>query len=956
MAINETAMNGFIAEAMELQAPPNYRVDAEQSGTARRGNARPDIVVNMPYGLRTIVETEYGAPAVKDATDRLGYEFNDSTIPMKSVIALGIPRELGELGNTERRAALMDDEAQFLMQVVTGKSEDDPNLSITPDKPVPVSLQDVVQYAWLAAVPEPYAEQVMNAVTKDMTAAKTALVTKLNACGGEAQKRLTEHYGNHDSANKMDSVAGNIVGTLFSMIQLHANLKEWGGEEVDKVLDISAPELWKQIEPYSGIPAKIAHEWRKIETIDYMPLSTIAAGMLEDSDVSPRVGDTLRAVFTAVSQYIQAGVSATTNVAAEIWQSLIPDRDQRAAYYTKPATAEMLANMTTRRLASPRDAKYNEVCAGTGTLSRATEENIRFRHYAKSLDKTSIHADRMERSIQLTDINPQSVSVATANMASLEPETTFNTSAIFAITADGGSLNFLLPQGVANLEERLVGYSGVQGVMLTAVPRTIDICNNNDPFFRPRGGASSPISKRDMQKYRRAANRRVPRVANGQSGLHTFMHVIEHTILRSGSPHGKVLPLSVARTVSNLELRRNFENEYCDVIAISTASGDGVSMSADTGIQEMLLIGTKHTPSSNEMQAGDRAVTCVNLTRSFETKLEAKMFADAIHREVSLGKKSGEVLVGSSVGTYYRISSLGDGVPWSVLGASGDFGVLTALLTQGSTWNPATGEVTDFGLRMTTMNKIATRGTGDDLIGKIAGSRSPRGAFIIHKDANARYRNNPSMWAVDEDSQLTITCDPTHYGEPRGNAVAVKRILDTAGHFHLSRNLRQSAQKIAVCYTPTLSIGGRAWTTINAEHDVIRAITLFLNSTYGLIIRTGYGEATDLGRSTMGVTAIDGHPIPDFAADTDAAKQARAIAAANFERLRNLKFKRISLSAIDANRAEIDRVVTQMLGLPCNADTEAMLDVWRKLMCLQPIVNANNTTTLKTLVEAGIKV
>lgn len=155
MAMNERALNAFIAAAMQRQAPPNYRFAAEQSGTARRGNATPDIVAHMPYGLRTIIETEYGAPAVKDAIARLGYQFNDYNIPMKSVIALGIPRRLGELGHAERETALMSDEPQFLMQVVTGKSPDDSDLSAVPDKPFPVSLQDVVQYAWLAAIPSP---------------------------------------------------------------------------------------------------------------------------------------------------------------------------------------------------------------------------------------------------------------------------------------------------------------------------------------------------------------------------------------------------------------------------------------------------------------------------------------------------------------------------------------------------------------------------------------------------------------------------------------------------------------------------------------------------------------------------------------------------------------------------------------------------------------------------------
>ena len=659
MAMNERALNAFIAAAMERQAPPGYKFRPEESGTARRGGATPDIVVEMPYGLRTIIETEYGAPAVKDATERLGYQFNDSNIPMKSVIVLGIPRRLGELGHADRETALMSDDPQFLMQVVTGKSPDDKDKTTVPDKPFPVSLQDVVQYAWLAAIPAPYAKELMDKAISDMEAAKEALTKALNACPAARQARLTKKYGKHDSANKMESVAGNIVGTLFSMIQLHANLSSWGG--VDNILDITASELYQQIEPHNGIPHKIAAEWRKIESKNYKPLSTLAADMLDDSDVRSHIGETLAAVKDTVSNYIDTGISATTNIAAEIWQSLIPDRDQRAAYYTKPATAELLANITTRRLAHPRSAKYNEVCAGTGTLARATEENIRFRHYAQSDDKRSIHADRMQSFIQLTDINPQSVSVATANMASLEPETSFDDTAIFAITANGGSLNFLLPTGVSRFGESLVGYSGAQDTMLTIDPRTFDICNNNDPYFRPRGGASNPIDRKDMQKYKRHADRRYQSIAHGQAGLATFMHVIEHLVLGYGRPHGKVLPLTAAHSHSYAGFRKNIENEYCDVIAVSTASGEGVSMSADTSIQEMLLIGTKHTPSPMRDQTGDRSVTCVNLTRSFTTKLEAKMFADAIRREVALGKKSGEIEVGSVAGTYYRIRGGGGG-------------------------------------------------------------------------------------------------------------------------------------------------------------------------------------------------------------------------------------------------------------------------------------------------------
>ena len=71
MVMNERTLNGHIADAMERQAPPGYSVKAEQQGTARQGNTVPDIEVQMPYGLRAIVETEHGAPAVADAKAKL---------------------------------------------------------------------------------------------------------------------------------------------------------------------------------------------------------------------------------------------------------------------------------------------------------------------------------------------------------------------------------------------------------------------------------------------------------------------------------------------------------------------------------------------------------------------------------------------------------------------------------------------------------------------------------------------------------------------------------------------------------------------------------------------------------------------------------------------------------------------------------------------------------------------
>ena len=213
--IDEKALNGDIARAMEKLAPPNYTIDAEIHGQGRLDTTTPDIVVRMPYDLRMIIETEYGAPAVGDAKDRLGYDFSDHTRDVKNVIALGIPCELGDrrMRHPERDTKLMSDTPQFLMQVVTGRSPDDLDIVITPEEPVSVSLRDLVQYAWLAAIPESYAADVLTTVVANLRTARNELARLLAADDNTedalvAQNAIGFRYGNPDSDSPIDSAAG----------------------------------------------------------------------------------------------------------------------------------------------------------------------------------------------------------------------------------------------------------------------------------------------------------------------------------------------------------------------------------------------------------------------------------------------------------------------------------------------------------------------------------------------------------------------------------------------------------------------------------------------------------------------------------------------------------------------------------------------------------------------------
>ena len=111
------------------------------------------------------MELEYGQPAVGDAIRKLGYQFKDAdTLPLKSILAVGIPEALGKMRRREREAFLKSDEPHFLLQVVTGAGPQDPDRTIVPDKPVAVSLRDLVHYAWLSAIPEDYSQKELTKV------------------------------------------------------------------------------------------------------------------------------------------------------------------------------------------------------------------------------------------------------------------------------------------------------------------------------------------------------------------------------------------------------------------------------------------------------------------------------------------------------------------------------------------------------------------------------------------------------------------------------------------------------------------------------------------------------------------------------------------------------------------------------------------------------------------------
>ena len=91
--------------------------------------------------------------------------------------------------------------------------------------------------------------------------------------------------------------------------------------------------------------------------------------------------------------------------------------------------------------------------------------------------------------------------------------------------------------------------------------------------------------------------------------------------MRSGGVVAHVLPLTAARTDSWTQWRRELVKHFEDIVVIAnTSTAELQSMSADTGMSEMLVVATKRESDSNGSDSAE--ILCVNLNAAPTTMAE----------------------------------------------------------------------------------------------------------------------------------------------------------------------------------------------------------------------------------------------------------------------------------------------------------------------------------------------
>jgi hypothetical protein len=142
-------------------------------------------------------------------------------------------------------------------------------------------------------------------------------------------------------------------------------------------------------------------------------------------------------------------------------------------------------------------------------------------------------------------------------------------------------------------------------------------------------------------------------------------------------------------------------------------------------------------------------------------------------------------------------------------------------------------------------------------------------------------------------------------------------------------------------FTPTRTIGGRAWISIkligekNVEYE--KALVLWANTSMGLLLHWWHANKQQSGRGSIGVNALDLLPILDVTTLTQ--KQLHA-AVELFDNVCNvdlLPFHEIDKDAVRQNLDE--RYASDVLGLSTAvSQTGGPLELLRKKLAQEPSI------------------
>lgn len=969
---NQALGAALCATTARWRAAPDT-VQAEETQTlAGKGESgkRPDILIIEKASPPVVIECSFdGADADMDARARLGRRTAQGLLEIKTAVAVRVPPENRLRSQMEIERALSEgDLIHYALHQKIADGEGKAAKRRWPSRGfLAGSVHDVAALLPAAALPKEEVEEVARQVADLVDQAADRLELALSE---SQQREIARQVHQRTPLKGLRTTMVLWLNALATQQRLSVQ-----GVESGPPLAFSAKDL--------PAPSQQAAVWRDILEENWRSIFEPAVHVLERSgDVSPRAtGEALGLLVQAVEKIELARLGLHINVGAELFPKLSEDRKTAAAFYTQPATAELLAGLVIRRDAlqadewgSPeifRKRRLADLACGTGTLLRAGYRRICAMHEQAggTVESVSLlHRGAMESGLVGTDISPIAAHLTSSSLAAIGAGEPYGDTDIGWVEVGGevavtGSLEYFANYQVQNLFAQVAGRSTGEGGTedSVAVPdASFDWILMNPPYSRTRGGQSafdvaglSEKERKDCQAKWKLLTRGEP--VNNKAGMAASFLALARKKVKRGGRIGFVLPLTAAFADSWAVTRRMIEREFRDIAVVAIAAGQALgknAISADTHMEEMLLVATRREEERFATKSeGDPApVHCVTLLRPPTRVGEAGEIARAI--AAALDRMDGGSLIvkagDDELGQALAFNAGGEGAPWAPLGVThADLTLAAGALARGR-FDFADVRAS-FCVGMATIGDVFVVGPTHDLIGHLRG-KDPRGAFEFHPVGSATdaIGKDRTLWEANSKRQRRLILAPTHKGlAPAGVGSKNQRevMRQYRSTLHYARNIRWTSQALLAAMTKHPALGGSSWTTLGHEDARVRqAFVLWANSTFGMVVHWTQGQRTHVGRSRTQIGALKKIPCPRLDSLSDAALDR---AAADFEALARADLLPACQGHADDVRRAIDEAVVRLLGLPKSA-MEALSDL-RLLWCSEPSVHGSNRAALRLL-------
>ena len=714
------------------------------------------------------------------------------------------------------------------------------------------------------------------------------------------------------------------LGIWASLILLNASIfQEELADNSGKIPPIDDSEIIGTITKKCLIDA-----WNEILEINYYPIFNTAIRIL---NVIPTVSAdvVIKNVHAAVSEIIGLRVQKSGDVYGLLYQKMLVDRDNAAAYYTVPEAATLLAALTMpqsddalyRKKDSIISLRIADFACGTGMLLTAAYNQII--NNATSIEMESIHADIMARVLHGYDIMPTASHITASNLSGLFPGTEFIESNIHTMNIgpandDGynlGSLDLLGENSkLIDVGERHHGKYSEKTADVAILNKTLDYVLMNPPYVKATnhgGGRTYPVPPfavfgigDDDQTKMGKMNAKLYKgtCAHGHAGLSSYFIAIADRKLRIGGKLGIILPATVPSGSSWKKVRKIISENYHDItIIMTTKRKHGDTFSSDTKMNEMMLVARKNHVATQS----DGRIKMVLLDSVPKTRLEAIETAKAIQKTRSNQIESemgGSALMLGSVRIGIVIDTLIEKDEWNV-----------GRVSNIELWQYAFSIIKgNRGVRMIKLNEIADLGKHAlDIIGT-KHDGTPQGPFNKIPKTTGFYK---CLWNNDSTIQRTIIVKPDCSLEKKHDATEnhATDVLNTKSKTHINLQVRYTSQRLIMAYTSEPTIGGSSWPNVilrDKAHE--KALTVWLNSTFGVLTYWFVAGFQQIGRGRMSRDSFKIFPVLDLnGLNNSQINKMNKV----FDDLCHREMMAVNCLDRDAVRKKLDKLLSSILGI-----------------------------------------